>query len=460
MSAIPTRFAIAPVSRREFLRRAFLSAGAVSSPAMLSSCLGTSSIPGGGSSVGGGDAAASRLANIGPLQAADANGLSLPAGFSSRVVAVSGEAPVLGGTYIWHTFPDGGATYSTDDGGWIYTSNSEVPNTGLPLLPTLSGGCGALRFDSSGQVVDAYSILTGTDGNCAGGKTPWQTWLSCEEPQAAADAPGLTYECDPFTPGSQGTALPALGIFKHEAVAVDPIRKILYLTEDEGSGRFYRFIPSAADWPAGAARPALQEGVLQVLRFAGGARGQTLDAAGLSAAMPHAVVWEDAAQADQPQSAVRDSLGADAPGSAFSGGEGLWYFDGIVYFSTKGDNRIWAYEQASGLLEVIYDFATSDNAILSGVDNLVVSEFGDVLVAEDGGDMQVNVILPNRELIPLVQASDASGQSELTGPALSPDGTRLYFSAQRNGRNGGPGPGITFEVQFPFSVCPSGQCPP
>ena len=251
-----------PVSRREFLRRAFLSAGAASSPALLAGCLGTSSIPGGSA---GGGADQSRLANVGPLQAADANGLSLPAGFSSRVVAVSGEAPVLGGTYLWHTFPDGGATYATDDGGWIYTSNSEVPNTGLPLLPLLSGGCGALRFDSQGQVVDAYSILTGTDGNCAGGKTPWQTWLSCEEPQAAADAPGLTYECDPFTPGSQGTALPALGIFKHEAVAVDPVRKILYLTEDEGSGRFYRFIPSAADWPAGAARPALQEGLLQVL---------------------------------------------------------------------------------------------------------------------------------------------------------------------------------------------------
>lgn len=440
------------LNRREFLRQSFITAGAAAGTGLLAGCLGRSGAPGG---LAAARQKRSRLADIGLLQAPDANGLSLPAGFSSRVVAVSGEPPVLGGSYLWHTFPDGGATYATEDGGWIYTSNSEVQRVGLA-----SGGCGALRFDAQGNVVDAYSILTGTDGNCAGGKTPWQTWLSCEEPQVAADNPGLTYECDPFSPGSEGVALPALGIFKHEAVAVDDFNKILYLTEDTGDGRFYRFVPSASDWPAGAARPALQEGQLQAMRFVAGGRDQSLDDAGLAVNQPHAVIWEDVAQPDQPQAAVRSSLGDQSPGSRFNGGEGLWYFDGVVYFSTKGDDRIWAYEHATGLVEVIYDFATSDNAILSGVDNLVVSEFGDVLVAEDGGDMQVVVILPDRSLLPLVQASDDTGQSELVGPALSPDGSRLYFSAQRSGRNGAAGSGITFEVQFPFSVCPSGQCPP
>ena len=440
------------LNRREFLRRSFLTAGAASSATLLTACMGASSFPGGRSAAG---ARASRLSEIGPLQAPDANGLRLPEGFSSRVVAVSGQTPVLGGTYLWHSFPDGGATYRAEDGGWIYTSNSEVPRAG-----GLSGGCGALRFDADGNVIDAYSILTGTDGNCAGGKTPWQTWLSCEEPQAATNSPGLTFECDPFSPGSEGVALPALGIFKHEAVCVDDFNKLLYLTEDTGDGRFYRFVPSAADWPAGASRAAMQEGQLQVLRFSAGGRGQSLDDAGLDVSRPHAVVWEDVVQPEQPQQAVRSNLGADAPGSRFRGGEGLWYFDGVVYFSTKSDNRIWAYEHATGLLEVIYDFATSDNAILSGVDNLVVSEFGDVLVAEDGGDMQIVAILPDRSLLPIVQASDDTGQSELVGPAFSPDGTRLYFSAQRNGRNGALGNGITFEVRFPYSVCPSGQCPP
>jgi uncharacterized protein len=441
-------------SRREFLRHGFWGgAGALGGATLLSGCGGSGPAFGGGRAEPP-PAAGSRFADIGSLGAPDVNGLRLPAGFSSRVVAVSLQPPVLGGTYLWHMFPDGGATYSTPDGGWIYTSNSEVP--GQEPLGGF-GGAGALKFAADGTLEDAYPILTGTRTNCAGGKTPWNTWMSCEETDD-----GLVYDCDPFRAG-EGVAVPKLGVFAHEAVAVDPAAKILYLTEDESDGRFYRFVPSAADWPAGADRPALQDGVLQVLRFSAGARGQTLDDAGLDVNGVHAVVWEDVAQPEQPQGDVRSALGAEAPGSRFRGGEGLWFRNGIVYFSTKSDNRIWAYDHAAQSLEVIYDFATAENPILSGVDNLTVSEFGDVLVAEDGGDMQICVILPDRRVIPLLQASDnqqgTEVESELTGPAFSPDGTRLYFSAQRNGRNGTIGPGITFEVTLPFSACPSGSCP-
>ncbi|MFA5941026.1 MAG: alkaline phosphatase PhoX [Sinimarinibacterium sp.] len=433
------------LSRRDFIRYTFWSAGAAGAAAMLPAC--TSS--GGGGAAGGG--MRSRFADIGPLGEPDANGLSLPAGFTSRVVAVSNEPPVLGGTYLWHIFPDGGATYATEDGGWIYTSNSEVPAAGL-----ISGGTGALKFAADGTLEDAYSILSGTSSNCAGGKTPWATWLSCEE----ADG-GEVYECNPFEAGN-GEARPALGLFAHEAVTVDPVGRMLYLTEDTGDGRFYRFVPSALDWPATADRPTLQEGKLQVLRFATGARDATLDDAALSVTGVHAVIWEDVAQPDQAQAGVRTALGAEAPGSRFRGGEGIWFFEGLIYFSTKGDNRIWCHDIAAQTVEVIYDFATAteENKILSGVDNLTVSEFGDILVAEDGGDMQICVILPDRRLLPLLQASDlqagTEAQSEITGPAFSPDGSRLYFSAQRSGRNGVIGPGITFEVTLPFSACPTG----
>lgn len=437
------------IRRRELLRAAFFTAGALAAGPLLSAC-GASPRPTAG--IGPGRRS---LVDAGPLQAPDASGLRLPEGFRSRVVAVSGLPPVAGSGYLWHPFPDGGATFATPDGGWIYVSNSEVQNTGL-----VSGGVGALRFDADGNLVDAYPILTGTDGNCAGGKTPWQTWLSCEEPQNTPNAPGLVWECDPFTRGSNGVARPALGIFKHEAVCVDPVERVLYLTEDTPDGRFYRFVPSASDWPAGAERPALQQGRLQVLRFADGGRGQSLDEAGLSVDEALPVVWEDVSGPDQPQSVVRAGLGADAPGSRFSGGEGIWYLNGVVYFSTKGDDRIWAYEPATGLIQVIYDFATADHPILSGVDNLTVTEFGDVLVAEDGGDMQLVVIGPDGRVAPLLQAADQTGSSELAGPAFSPDGTRLYVSAMRNGQAGAPGQGITFEILLPYSVCPSGQCPP
>lgn len=443
-----------PWSRREFLRSAFWSGGVIGASGLLGACStdpGSSPVTGASSIAPGSSAALkSRFADIGPLQAADANGLRLPAGFTSRVVAVSGLPPVAGKPYIWHVFPDGGATYALPDGGWVYTSNSEIPNG--------RGGCGALKFDRDGNIVDAYSILSGTSGNCAGGKTPWATWMSCEE-----TAGGQIWECNPLASG-QGVALPAMGRFNREAVAVDPVRKMLYMTEDAGSGRFYRFVPSSTDWPAGAPRPALQSGTLQVLRYQALLPGQSPPET-FDVSRPQAVIWEDAVQPDQDQATVRSGLGATAPGTPFKGGEGLWYFDGLVYFSTKGDNRIWVYDAALGTVEAIYDFNTAapDDKILSGVDNLTITGFGDVLVAEDGGDMQICVILPDRRVIPLLQASDLQqgtpAESEITGPALSPDGKRLYFSAQRSGRNGLIGPGITFEVTLPLTACPAGSCP-
>src|SRR5882757_482289 len=81
----------------------------------------------------------------GPLQPANANGIQLPAGFTSRIVARSGQQ-VAG--YTWHPAPDGGAVFA-DGSGWIYVSNSEV---------NPSGGASALRFDASGSVTGAYRI--------------------------------------------------------------------------------------------------------------------------------------------------------------------------------------------------------------------------------------------------------------------------------------------------------------
>src|ERR671925_1751026 len=66
----------------------------------------------------------------GPIaDAPDENGLRLPAGFSSRVVAITGRL-VPGTTHLWHPLPDGGACFPMADGGWGYTSNSEVPVAG------------------------------------------------------------------------------------------------------------------------------------------------------------------------------------------------------------------------------------------------------------------------------------------------------------------------------------------
>lgn len=424
-SAMPP---IDDAKRREFLRQLFWSAGAIggaglSRPGMaqaVASAPPTSAAPG------------FDLSTLGPLREPDALGLALPAGFTARIVAVSGERPVAGAS-IWHTYPDGGATFAAPDGGWAYVNNSEVPLG--------QGGVSSLHFDRQGQVVGAHRVLQGTSTNCAGGASPWGTWLSAEEVSL-----GRVWECLPFGSASQAVARPALGIFKHEAVAVDPLHRTLYLTEDEGQGRFYRFVCSESDWPASAARPALKSGRLQVLQIDGVAANQAPPNE-MDLSRPRRVSWVDVSSPGLPQGVVRGVLGSKAPGTVFRGGEGLWYGQGIVYFSTKGDNRIWAFEPATQQLQVIYDFATVSPAerVLSGVDNLTVSQRGDVLVAEDGGNMELCVILPDRRVKVLLRLH-GQDESEITGPAFSPDGSRLYFNSQRGGR---AGLGITYEVKLP-----------
>jgi secreted PhoX family phosphatase len=429
-----------PFNRREFLRTLFLSAGAVAGGSLLQAC-GSGSSPLGGS--------AGRFAKLGPLGEPNDLGIRVPEGFTTRIVAIANQQPVSSSNYRWHIFPDGGGVMPKADGGWYYVSNSEVPGAGslgflFPPLAPLSdvieiftpglGGSGVLEFAADGTITDAYRILSNTTFNCAGCVTPWGTWLSCEEwPN------GQVWECDP-SGREAAVARPTLGRFSHEATAVHVERRTIYMTEDMPDGRFYRWVADESDWPRGAARPALQNGRLQVMKVLGdGTEGALLG--------PQPVTWVDAQNPGQQQD--RERIDGTA---VFDGGEGIWNYQGYVYFSSKGDERIWVYDTHRETLEVIYDLATSDNPILSGVDNITVTSQGDVLVAEDGGDMQVVVILPDRTLKPLLQivGQDAS---EIAGIAFSPDGRRMYFTSDRGGPQPGGGYGagfgITYELMLP-----------
>ena len=124
----------------------------------------------------------------------------------------------------------------------------------------------------------------------------------------------------------------------------------------------------------------------------------------------------------------------------------------MVYFTTKGDNRVWAYDTIRHELVIVYDDDVAPNPILRGVDNLTITAAGDVLVAEDGGDMQIVALTADEKLVPLVQVVGQFA-SEITGPTLDPYRKRLYFSSQR-GESGSPlgSDGITYEVTGPFFI--------
>ncbi len=350
------------------------------------------------------------LSKIGPLQAPDANGIRLPKGFSSRLLAASGRPVGLtseqSSSYLWHVEPDGGACYATADGGWIYVSNSEAGDG--------AGGVGALRFNKQGEIIDAYSILSGSSRNCAGGATPWDTWLSCEEISY-----GRVYECSIY--GNDAKVCSGLGYFKHEAVAIDPTHMHAYLTEDTSDGCLYRFIPESID----NGRMNFDRGTLQAA---------IVNSAG-------SVTWQ-ALSNPTPESGQTETRYQVRNARKFDGGEGICYHDGIVTFTTKGDNRVWQYDIEAGRLRVIYDAQSSRNPILRGVDNVTVSRDGHLLVAEDGGNMQICVIGPSGDVIPLLQVENQD-DSEIAGPAISPSGDRLYFSSQRGGSTG---KGLTYEI--------------
>jgi secreted PhoX family phosphatase len=354
----------------------------------------------------GGPLARAATGPYGALRTADARGIRLPRGFTSRIVARSGSK-VGPSSYVWHRYPDGGACFPAGTDGWVYVSNSEVMG---------SGGAGAIRFTSTGAVKKGYRILSGTSRNCAGGPTPWGTWLSCEEFSS-----GRVWECDPLGWPADAVVRPALGRFEHEAAAVDPVGHAVYLTEDNADGRLYRFRPDA--WPS------LSAGVLEAATVTDGI-----------------VTWSTVPDPSASTIPTRQQVPDSTP---FSHGEGAWYADGTVWFTTKGDNRVWALDVASDpqQLRIVYDLATAPDPVLSGVDNVVSSQSGDLFVAEDGGNLELILIEPGGAASVFLRVVGQAG-SELTGPAFSPNGKRLYFSSQRGPT--GSGTGVTYEVKGPF----------
>lgn len=403
---------------------------------------------------------------FGPLVSDPYGILDLPERFSYRVLSRAGER-MDDGLYL-PAVPDGMAAFPGPNGHTLLVRNHEVNHDALGLsgpfgarnellaevgadrlydvgadgTPCL-GGTTTLVYDTEQEVVVSQHLsLAGTLRNCAGGPTPWGTWITCEETvlrsgEIASKDHGFNFE----VPADGGLADPipltAMGRFNHEAIAVDPNSGVVYETEDRGDGLIYRFLPDEPE-------RLLAGGRLQALAVRGRpsldtrnwlemlvAPGDVLD-----------VEWIDVDDVLAPNDDLR-YRGFEAGAARFARGEGMWYGNDAIYFACTNGGRaeagqIWRYVPhenegepgAAGRLELFIE--PNNRELVDNCDNVTVTPWGDLILCEDGPDAEYLVgVTPEGEIYRF--GHNAISQSEFAGATFSPDGSTLFVNIQADG---------------------------
>ncbi len=425
-------------------------------------------------------AEASQALGLGPLLDDPRNVMRLPAGFSYTAFSSTGEemddgllVPGKHDGMAAFAGPDGltllvrnhelesawveNSPYGQDGARFARVDASRVYDKGQGTLPCI-GGTTTLVYDTRTQALKGHHLsLAGTQRNCAGGPTPWGTWVTCEEVNAEREPDeeqyhGYNFEVTPSAEPGLVDPVPLrdMGRFRHEAIAVDPASGAIYQTEDLGDGLLYRFLPHE---PGKLARG----GRLQALAVTGIEQADTRNWPGTPAfpiGQPLAVEWIDLDDVDSPVLDLRHR-GRAAGAAVFARGEGAWWADGAVYFAMTngGQNtmgQIFKYVPSPnegtaqetvhpGTIELFAE--PNDTGLLKNCDNLCVAPWGDLVICEDtSGHCRIIGVTPQAEFY--VIAENPVPDRELAGACFSPDGSTLFVNVQT--------PGFTLAITGPW----------
>ena len=390
----------------------------------------------------------------GPLVSDPKGLLDLPAGFYYQAFSRTGEIMSDGSPVP--AVHDGMAAFAGPDDTTILVRNHELEPEQSPAVigpkydSHCTGGTTTLILGPDRQLQRHYASLAGTYRNCAGGPTPWDSWISCEENTSTPEQNpalqkrhGYNFEVPsqlqtPVMP----EPLVAMGRFNHEAIAVDPKTGIVYQTEDQLDGLFYRFLPKKpGNLKAG--------GSLEALKIKN--KPQAVTQSGFPVGQPMVVEWVPIEDPDPPQDTVR-AEGFAKGAAQFSRGEGICFGNNEAYFcctsgGKAGLGQVWRYvpgetAQAGGTLTLFVE--SEDSKILDFPDNITVAPFGDLFACEDSysfNEQFIRGISTDGQVYSF--ARNALNTSEFAGACFSLNPLTLFVNIQT--------PGITFAIWGPFT---------
>lgn len=419
-------------------------------------------------------------------QSTDCPDLWIPEGFRCVRLSSTHEESSVNPGFNVPVALDGMAAFPLPNGNIRLIRNHEISDPAARARPfgrrpyDIAGPAGTtsleVRVHRSGdqlhlQLLAEYPSITGTLINCAGGRTPWGSWLTCEETTRGMtqgytkphgyvfEVPaGATEEVDPLP-------LKAMGRFVHEAVAVDARTGIVYLTEDvrynpaaslPGAG-FYRFIPNQPG-------QLLAGGKLQVLGVRGERNYNTVT--GQKTGSSFECEWYDIAEPD-PAGAESDPShvfrqGLEKGAAIFQRLEGCFAADDSIYFDATeggdaGSGQIWQYRPTgadTGVLALVFE--SPGKEVLHGPDNICIGQRGGVVICEDtNGEHFIRGLTPKGEMLNIARVPHKAGEPEPTefaGCCFSPDYSVLFFNRQGALRSYNADRGATYALWGPWEM--------